>query len=120
MTATSEKERGALLTVWLILMLPANAGTAAAYLLLGGFIAALVPTIPIWAIYTFAIFGLLNVIFIIFLFMWKKWAFFALCGSAGIAFILNLVIGVGLFSILGLLGPAVLYLILRPKWTLLE
>ena len=120
MTAMPEKERGALLTVWLILMLLANAGTALIYFLSDGLIAALVPTIPLWTIYTFAIFALLNVIFTIFLFMWKKWAFFALCGSAGIAFIINLVIGVGPFSIVGLLGPAVLYLILRSKWNLLE
>jgi hypothetical protein len=120
MTAMPEKKRGELLTVWLILMLLANVGTALAYLLIGVFTAAIVPSVPLWASYTFAIFALLNVIFIIFLFMRKKWAFFALCGSAGAAFIINLAIGVDPFSVVGLLGLPVLYLILRPKWALLE
>ena len=52
--------------------------------------------------------------------MWKKWAFFAFCGIAGIAFVINLVIRGGFSSILGLLGPIILYLIMRPKWDLFE
>jgi len=121
MNGTTEKKRGALLTIWLILMLLANAGTALTYLLDGGFITAFLPTIPSWAIYTLGIFALLNVVFTIFLFMWKKWAFFAFCGSAGIIFVINVVIGIGIVStLLGLIGPVILYLILRSKWNLLE
>jgi len=114
------KKRGALLTIWLILMLIANTGTVITYLLGGEFITSVLPTIPSWSIYALTIFGLLNVLFTIFLFMWKKWAFFAFCGSAGIIFVINLIIGMGFSSILGLGGPIILYLILRSKWKLLE
>jgi len=117
---TTEKKRGALLTIWLILMLLANAGTALGYLLEGGFITAVLPTIPSWAIYVLGVVTLLNVVFTIFLFMWKKWAFFALCGTAGLAFVINLIIGMGFYSVFGLLGLIILYLILSPKWNLLE
>jgi len=102
-------------------MLLADGGTALTYLLAGGFITAVLPTIPSWAIYVLGVGALLNVVFVIFLFMWKKWAFFALCGMAGIAFVINLVSGMGIVpSILGLAGVVILYLILRSKWDLLE
>ena len=121
MNGTTEKKRGALLTIWLILMLLANAIVALGYLLGGGAIIARFPTIPSWAIYVLGIGAIINVILTIFLFMWKKWAFFAFCGVAGIAFIINLVIGIGIVSaILGLLAPIILYLIMRPKWDLFE
>ncbi len=119
--AETEKKRGALLTIWLILMLVFNGITALTYLLGGRFITALLPTIPSWTIYILGIGGILNVIFAIFLFRWKKWAFFAFCGMAGIAFIINLGIGTGIVSaIFGLFGPIILYLIMRPKWDLFE
>lgn len=119
--AETEKKRGVLLTLWLILMFVFNGLTALLYLLGGGFIASVLPTIPMWAIYSFGIFSLLNFVFTIFLFIWKKWAFFAFCGSAGIIFIINLVIGIGIVStLLGLIGPVILYLILRSKWNLFE
>jgi len=46
--------------------------------------------------------------------------FFAFCRSAGVAFILNLIIGLGMIAIFGLVGPVILYLILRSGWELLE
>lgn len=118
--AEIEKKRGILLTIWLILMLLSNAGATLTYLFGGKLISSLLPTVPSWAIYTMGVIGLLNIIFTIFLFMWKKWAFFAFCGTAAIAFLINLVIGMGFSSILGLLGPVILYLILRSKWDMLE
>lgn len=119
MDIETEKKRGLLLTFWLIVMLITNAGVAITYLLGSGLIAFISPNVPLWAIYVFGISCAFNVVFTIFLFLWKKWAFFAYCGMAGIAFVINLAIGIGLSSILGLVGPIILYLILRPKWNLL-
>lgn len=118
--ARTEKKRGGLLTAWLILMLIANAGTAVYYLLFGSAVISLLPTIPSWSLYVLGILAAINFVFTIFLFMWKKWAFFALCGMTGIAFVINIVIGLGITSVLGLLGPVILYLVLRSKWNYLE
>jgi hypothetical protein len=114
----AKKERGALLTFWLILMLILNGVTALLYLLGGKFVAALSPLIPVWAIYALGILSLLHVIFTIFLFMWKKWAFFAICASICVVLVINLMIGIGMMSFLGLLSPVILYLIMKPKWGL--
>jgi len=116
-----EKDRGVLLTLWLILMLIFNTGTALMYLFLGqAIISAFPKAIPFWIVYIFIILSFANLLFTIFLFMWKKWAFFAFCASAIIIFLINISIGLGIFtSILGLTGVIILYLILRPKWNLL-
>lgn len=115
------KKRGKLLTGWLVLMLIVNAGAALTYLLWNSSIIAMYPNAPSWIFYIYGILGLANVVFTVFLFSWRKWAFFALCGSTGVGFILNLIIGLGLVvDISGLAGPVILYLILRSRWNLLE
>ncbi len=124
--AKTEKKLGTLLTIWLVIMVIANLFGALTYLILYKLvfiekIAAVLPALPSTAIYILGIIGILNVIFTIFLFKWKKWAFFAYCGSAGIVFIINLIIGTGIVAALcGLIGPVILYLIMRPKWNLFE
>jgi len=118
-----ERKKGVLLTIWLILMLVGNLGFALTYLIIAiGLSASGGPSpLPLWAFYVLGIFGLLNFIFTIFLFMWKRWAFFAFAGSASIVFVINLMLGLGIIiSSLGLIGPVILYLLLRSKWDLLE
>ncbi len=115
-----EKERGALLTVWLILMLLAKVLTTLVYSVLAVSPVGrgiLLPGIQLWAIYVFMLFGLLNVVCVVFLFLWKRWAFYVLCASAGIAFVSNLFLGVGVFAFVGLAGVVIFYLIIRPKWS---
>ncbi len=116
----AEKERGALLTIWLILMLLANSATALSYFLLNAAIAAAYPNVPPSIFYVYGLMALANAAFTALLFMWKKYAFFAFCISSGIAFALNIAIGVGAGTVLGLMGPVILYALLRPKWSLLE
>lgn len=117
--AETEKKRGILLTAWLILMLLANAGVAIIYFLFSGLVIALIPTMS-WVIYIVGFLSLLNIVFTIFLFKWKKWAFFAFCAMAGIMFVINILIGTGISSVLGFLGPVILWLLLRSKWNYLE
>jgi len=120
-TQEEGKKRGVLLTAWLIFMLIANTGVTIYYFLFGPLIMAMLPTIPSWVIYALGIGALLNVVFTIFLFKWKKWAFFACCGMALFAMVINVaVIRLGITSILGLLGPVILWLLLRSKWNYLE
>ena len=119
--AETEKKRGALLTIWLVIMLIANFFTALFYLLLNPTIASADPNVASWIFYIYGISGLANFAFVIFLFMWKRWAFYALCGSAMIVFIMNLAIGVGIFAaIFGLAEPVILYLIMKSNWDLFE
>ena len=119
----SVKERGALLTVWLILMLVANIFTLLMYFFLSlssfGRLMFL-PSIEMWTIYVFCFLGAFNIVCVCFLFLWKKWAFFGLCGSATIALVMNLYVGVGFFAFVGLAGIVISYLVLRPKWNLLD
>ncbi|NCO96528.1 MAG: hypothetical protein COY38_05245 [Candidatus Aenigmarchaeota archaeon CG_4_10_14_0_8_um_filter_37_24] len=116
-----EKKRGGLLTAWLILMIIANSFTTLTYLFLNSLIIAAFPNVPSSIFYIYGALELANVIFAIFLFKWKKWAFFAFCTSAVIIFIMNVSIGLSIFTALfGLIGIVILYLILKPKWNLLE
>ncbi|MCX6707966.1 MAG: hypothetical protein NT001_07610, partial [Candidatus Woesearchaeota archaeon] len=109
------------LTVWLVIMLIANLFTALYYLILNSTIASVYPNVPTWIFYVYGLLGLANLAFVIFLFMWKRWAFFALCGCAIIAFIMNLAIGLGIVAAMfGLGGPIILYLIMRSRWDLFE
>ncbi len=116
------KERGTLLTVWLILLLAANAGTVLLYLLLMISPAGrlFLEGVPVWAVYVFIFGGVFNLICTFSLFLWKKWALFGLCASAGIALAVNLYIGVGAVAFLGLGAAVMTYLVLRPKWALFD
>ncbi len=115
------KKRGKLLTCWLIIMLIANIGTSLTYLLWNSTVITSFSNIPVWIFYIYGILALANAAFTVFLFRWKKWAFFAFCGSAIIASVLNLLIGIETLSIIaGLTGPIILYLILRSRWNLFE
>jgi hypothetical protein len=120
---SSSKERGPLLTVWLVLMLVANIGTMLLYLILlfspeGRNL--FFPGFAIWSVYLFVAVGAWNIFCVCFLLLWKKWAFFGLCISAVIALVVNLYVGVGAFAFLGLVGVVVTYLVLRQKWKMFE
>jgi len=113
----AEKKRGVLLTIWLAFILIVNAIMGVVYLLAGP---AVDPTLPPLMLYFGGVMMLLNALFAAYLFMWKKWAFFALCGIAGTAFIINIIYMGIATALLGVLGIIILYLILIPKWNLLE
>jgi hypothetical protein len=117
----TEKKRGWLLTAWLVLMLVANFLSAASYLFFNSSFTVLLPAVPIWTFYIYGVLALANFVFTIFLFKWKKWAFYAFLSVAVVAFIMNIAIGLGVgTAIFGAVGVLILYLILRPKWALLE
>ncbi len=122
-------QRSTLLTVWLILMLIANVLVALLYIALDSLLAINNPTIvgffsflemPVWSITLFSVFSLVNVCAVVTLFKWRKWGFYTLCVSSAVGFIANLLIGVGVFAVIGFLGIIVLYFILRPQWSLLR
>jgi len=119
--AETEKKRGVWLTIWLVLMLIANFVTALTYLVLNKTISAGYPNIALWVWYIYGLLALANFVFLILLFRWKKWPFFAFCGITIVAFIMNLVIGLGIFAaISGLIGPIILYFSMKSRWNLFE
>ena len=119
----AKKVRGILLTFWLYLMLIMN-GIFALFYLGGaqGLEEAII--LPFWIIFLLGLGSVANVIFAVYLFKWKKWAFFAFIGSAAVAFIINVHVKYNIgfeemgSPITGLLGPVILYLLMRPKWKL--
>lgn len=118
--AKTEKKRGALLTIWLAIMLILNIITALSYLLLTTSIASFYPNIPSWIFYIYGLLGSANIVFVIFLLKWKKWAFFAFCVTTFIMGMMAPLIGLGTVTQISiLLGPLILYLIMKPKWDLL-
>jgi hypothetical protein len=127
MLQSQPKQFGALLTVWLILVILANVATALIYILLGYGLAignALVVeffgSIPLWATVVFSVFSVVNVCAAVALFKWRKWGFYAFCISAAVALTVNLVLGLGVLAFGGLASLVILYLLLRSKWSLLH
>ena len=122
MTRITEKSHGILLTIWLFLMLIGNLFTSISYLFSFSAFTSQHPNYFIWIFHFVGILAFANLICVIFLFNWKKWAFFAFCGVTGIALILNLfIIKMGIdFSLSILIRLLILYLLLKPKWDLLE
>lgn len=71
------KERGMLITVWLILKLVANLAVLLFYSTLAIYptwFSLLLAIVPNWTVYFFAALSTFNVC-VCFLFLWKKWAF---------------------------------------------
>jgi hypothetical protein len=128
-------QRGVLLTLWLTLMLAANIMTGFMYFLLtyaeltfsptnvslaAEITAVLFNTIPLWAAVLVSIFDIVNVVGVIALFKWRKLGFYALFMTTVAALVVNVWLGVGIYSILGLSGIIILYFLLRQKWALLH
>lgn len=128
------KERGLALTIWLWFMLISHIVGIIAYIALGSLISRIMPVYTPSFIFFNTILLVLDIIFIIALFKWKKWGFFGLCtvygGSTGATFVVfsrlyNMYGFMGLYSIVSsmigiLFWVGIMYVILKPKWDLLE
>ena len=113
-------KRKGFLTFWFGLMLVSNFIAGILYLF-SNTMQLVYPNATPWIFYIYTLLAFVNVIFVIFLFKWKKWAFYGFCATAGIAFILNLTIRLSIASsVAGLLGPLILYLIMKPQWKYFE
>lgn len=110
---STEKTRHGCLTAYLGFMILVNSAMALVYILAGGSIAS-AGDLPGWALPVLGLFGVVNVACAVGLFMWKKWGFFGFCASAGIVFVINILIGLPMSnSIMGLVGIGVLYGVLQ-------
>ena len=120
------KQRHGCLTVFLVVMIIANAVTALVYILAGTSLRQSLGNLPGWALPVLTVLGIFNIVCAVALFQWKKWAFWVFLASAVITFAINLSIGLGIGqSVLGLVGIAILYWVLqmggeKKGWTQLE
>jgi hypothetical protein len=119
--AVEKKHHGILLGGWLILMMMANLLVALFYLFGTSALTKALPGIPSLVFYLYGVLAALNVVLAFLIFRWKKKAFWGFAIVVAVIFILNIaILRSGTASLAGLLGLVILYLLLRPKWRLLE
>ncbi len=107
---SDEKQRHGCLTAWLVLMVVANSLMAALYLFRGVIIKENYSSAPAWAPRALALVGIANVVFSVALLRWKKWGFFGFVVASGVAFVVNLKVGLSVVqAVSGLAGIAILY-----------
>ena len=112
-----EKKRGGCITAFLIFMFIINPLLAIYYLFAGEFIMESLPGIPAWSLPVLAVFGLINLGLAIAIWKWKRIGIYGLWVSAVLVLIINLTIGLTpVQSFMGLLGPLIITLLVRPKW----
>ena len=124
------KERGGLLTFFLVAGMAGSILTAIAYIALevlllsnstniGDVISQL--AIPLWSLTAFPILAIVNTCALFAIYRWRKWGFYALLASTVGALSLNIFsLGFHPEVIAGCLGIIIIYILLRPKWSLLE
>jgi hypothetical protein len=105
------KNRHGCLTTWLILIIIAAIAIIIIYATSAGTLTQ--ADMPGWAIPVLIILGIFEIICAIALFMWKKWGFWGFCALAIIACIVNLMLGLGVYSFSGLISIAILYGVLQ-------
>jgi hypothetical protein len=120
------KQRHGCLTAWLVLMIIVNALVGVIYMLaiVAGDASAL-GDVPGWVLPVLSVGSVLNVVFAVALLRWKMWGFVGFAAMAGLVFVVNLAAGQGVgASLMGLVGIAVLYGVLRigdtPGWDQLD
>jgi hypothetical protein len=113
----SGRERGGCLSVLLVLMLIANPLTGLYYLAFGSAVRQALPNLPAWALLVLGILAFGNFACALAVWRWKKWGIYGFAASSLVIFLINAsYIGV-LTAALGLLGIAILALLVRPLWS---
>ena len=112
-----EKKRGGCITAFLIFMFVINPLLAIYYLFAGDMVRDAFPNIPGWAIPALIVFCLINLGLAIAIWKWKRIGIYGLWVSAVLVVGINLTIGLSAVqSFMGLLGPLIITLLVRPKW----
>jgi hypothetical protein len=114
--ANNPIKRGGCLAVFLIVMMVLNTLTTLYYLLAIDTVERLMPNMPAGGVYILAVFGILNALFAFAVWNWKKIGIYGFMGSAILIFLFNMYIGVGFTAIFGLLGPIILFFLIKPVW----
>lgn len=111
-----EKQRHGCVTAWLALMIFINSLTSLVYIFFGDKVLETAPDMPTSMLLLLAFLGLSNVFFAAMLLRWKKMGFWGFVITSIAAFILNLMMGLGVLqSVAGMTGLLILYGILQIK-----
>jgi hypothetical protein len=117
----AEKKRGGCITAFLIFMFIVNPVLSLYYIAAGEIVKQSLPTMPDLAIPALAILGLINFGLAIAMWNWKKIGLYGFWVSSIIILGINLSAGISLLqSLLGLLGPIIITLLVKPKWNEFE
>jgi hypothetical protein len=132
MSENQPKQRGTLLTLWLSLLLLANAFILFVYILVSFLSATNNPVLndpeiknimstPLWNFILGFIFEIVVVCSIVALFKWIKWGFYTILILTVAGLTINVALGIFTYrSLLPFIGIVVLYLLLRSKWKILR
>lgn len=78
-------------------------------------------SVPLWTLTFYPILAIVNACTLVALYRWRKWGFYVLLTSSLVAFTMNVaILGLKFEFIAGLLGIVLIYILLRPKWSMLE
>ena len=119
-TSNSSRKRGILLTLWLFFLILAYAVGALRSILVILSITTVPFSVPLWESYESSVVPVLIVVSVVAMLMWKKWGFYMFSAILILGFAVNLIVGVGVFSFIGLIEIVITYLLLRSIWGLLE
>jgi hypothetical protein len=112
-----EKKRGFLLTFFLVLMFVVNPLTAFTYFTNPEMVLQASPELSVGILYFLGIISIVNVAVAAGIWAWKKWAVYGFFGIAAIAFCMNLYVGIGVMpSLIGLIGPIIIYFTTKSRW----
>ena len=114
-SAGATRKRGILLTIWLALMLIGYFISAVTYLFMNSVITSAIPGMSSAVIYLLGIVAIVGIAAVYLMFTWKKLGFYIAIGIAAISFIVNAVYLGIVNAILGLIGIAILYILIRGK-----
>lgn len=112
----ADRRRGGCLTAFLVAMLVLNPLTSLYYIFAGEAHLRAVPTFPAWAVPLFAVGGALNVLFAVAVWRWQRWGVYGFVVTALLTFAINVAYVGILPGLLGILGPIILWLLIRPHW----
>ena len=110
--------RGFWLTAFLILMYVGNAYSSYLYFFKTELIANQLPETSITIIYVLGALTIINIILATGIFFWKKWGAYGFYAVGIVGYIINVSIGLGASqSTMGLIGPVLIYLLTKNKWS---
>jgi hypothetical protein len=118
--SAAKREHGLLLAGWLVLIIVSTLASGALYLFEAKALAAQID-VPVALMYLYGVVSLVSALLVFYIFSWKKIAFYGYVVMVFVIFALNVIVArLGLLAISGFIGLIITYLLLRPKWKLLE
>lgn len=112
-------KRGGCLVAFIGFMIVANAVVALVYFTATGTIAGQFPRLTEGLVRVLGVAALVNILWAILVWRWRRIGVYGLIVMSALAFAVNVYVGVPVLqAIVGFLGPVILVLLVRKKWSL--